>query len=54
MYIDYGWGIQLWYTEKYGNFISRVFFGGGGGVEGGRGVGIYMILVSKVSTEQLL
>ena len=30
------------------------FFLGGGGGWGGRGVGIYMILVSKVSTEQLL
>ena len=35
--------------------LAEFFLGGGvGGVDGGRGVGIYMILVSKVSTEQLL
>ena len=33
--------------------LAEFFFLGGGG-EGGRGVGTYMILVSKVSTEQLL
>ena len=41
-------------TQKSMVILLAEFFFWGGGVEGGRGVGIYMILVSKVSTEQLL
>ena len=48
MYIDYGWGIQLWYTEKYGNFISRVFFLGGGGWGGKRGRNLHDFSIKSI------